>query len=115
MASETFARLGVDHLDAVGCKLADRRRDIGDLERDVVHARAALGEETPDGRVGAKRGDELHASTSNPQVDGLYPLILHATAELDPSAEQPLVSRHRRVEVLDRHRDVVDGPYLHGP
>ena len=55
-ASETLARLGVDHLDAVGCKLADRRRDVGDLERDVVMPGPRLARKRPIG-VSAPSGE----------------------------------------------------------
>ena len=115
MAAQPFARVEVDDLGAVCGKAVDRGRHVWNLEGDVVHPRTALGEKAADGGVCAKRRQELDASVADTQVRGLDALILHAASELDPGSEQALVGRDRLVEVLDRHRDVVDGPHLHGP
>ena len=52
---EAAAGLLVDQLGAAGGEPGELVGDVVDLERNVVHAGPALGEELPDRRIGAER------------------------------------------------------------
>ena len=95
------------------CEVSQRSADVGDGVGDVVHARPAPREEAADGRVVAERRQELDPAVADADRRGLDTLLVHALAMLDAGAEQPLVGRHRLVEVLDRDADVMDAPCLH--
>jgi hypothetical protein len=108
VTSEARARLLVDHLGTCRGERPEGRTDVGHLESDVVHAGSTLGEKAPYGCVLAERRNKLYASVADSEVGGLHALVLHAAAQLDPRAEEPLVRADGGVEVLDRERDVVD-------
>jgi hypothetical protein len=115
VASEARARLLVDHLDTCRGERPEGRSDVGHLESDVVHAGPTLGEKAAYGCVLAERRDKLYASVADSEVGGLHALVVHASAQFDPRAEEPLVRADGGIEVLDRERDMVDGADLHAP
>ena len=106
-------RLAVDQLGAAGREIGDSSANVVDLVRDVVHARAALGEELPDGRVVAERREELDPALADADGRSLDPLIVHARAMLEAASEQTLVRAHRLVEIRDGNADVVDSSCFH--
>jgi hypothetical protein len=99
----------VDELGAAIRKVRERSANVLDLVRDVVHARAALGEETADGRIVAERGQQLEPALSDADRRGLDALLLDPRAMLESRAEETLVGVERAIEVLDRETDVVHG------
>src|SRR5262245_57200993 len=110
---ETAAGLLVDELRPTGGELVERRLDVLDLVRDVVHAGAPVGEELPDGGLAAERGEQLDAARADAHRRRLDPLLGDGGAMLDPGAQQPLVRAHRLVEVGDGDAEVVDSARLH--
>src|SRR3954451_22585546 len=58
-AEEAAPRLAVDQRGAVRRQPLELGADVVDLEGDVVHAGAALGEELPDRCLRAERGEQL--------------------------------------------------------
>jgi len=68
----------------------------------VVHPGTSLREETADGRVLAEWLEQLDAALADADRRRADALIFHRRAVLDLRAEQPLVGREGRVEVLDR-------------
>src|SRR3954454_11303625 len=103
----------VDQLCTLGGELVERRADIVDLVGDVVHAGPALGQELPDRRVVAERGQQLDAVGADAQRRGLDALVGNRLAGLEPRAEEPLVRRERAVEVVDGNSEVVNPARLH--
>jgi hypothetical protein len=79
----------------------------------VVHPRAALGEELPDGRLLAERREQLDPALADPERRGLDALVRDGLPVLDARAEQPLVGADGLVEVLDGDAEVMDPPRLH--
>jgi hypothetical protein len=112
-AEHPVPRDGVDQLDARGGKARQRRRDVVDGIRDVMHAGPALREEAADRRVVPERREQLDAAVAEPHRRGLDSLILDALAVLEAAAEQPLVRLDRRVEVFDGDPDVMNRACLH--
>jgi hypothetical protein len=98
----------VDQLGAGRREPAQRRAEVSDLVRDVVHPGAALGEEAADGRVVRERAEQLDAALADAQRRRLDALLLDPRAMLEARPEETLVRRHRGVEILDRHADVMD-------
>src|SRR3954449_12812342 len=90
-AEHPCARLVVDELGAVAPQRVERRADVLDLERDVMHARAARGEEAAHGRVVLERREQLDAAAANAQRHGIDALVGNGRAMLDLRAEEPLV------------------------
>ena len=68
---------------AVGAQPLELRVEVGDLERDVVQARAALREERAHRRVGAERPQQLEARAAHAQRGGLDALLLDDLPVLD--------------------------------
>src|SRR4029079_19684805 len=115
VAVEPGSRLRVDHVDPRRSPLAYSCGDVGDLVRDVVHPRAAFGEEAPDGGVLRKGAHELDPARPHAQVRSLDALVLHASAQLELSADEALARADGLVELLDGKRDVMDGADVHAP
>src|SRR4051812_27281287 len=112
-AEHARARLVIDELRAVAPQRLERRTDVLDLERDVVHPGAARGEEAADRRVVRERREQLHALAAHAHGDGLDALVRHRRAVLELGAEQPLVRPESLVEVLDRNAEVMDAARFH--
>ena len=106
-AEHTAARSLVDQLGAGLGEMRERRADVGDLVRDVMHPRAAGREEAADRRVVTERTQKLEPALADPDGGRLDPLLLDAHAVLEPRAEEALVRVERAVEILDRQADVV--------
>src|SRR5215208_2846827 len=112
-AEHACARLVVDELRAVAPQRLERRADVLDLERDVVHPGAARGEEAADRRVVLQRREELHTAAADADGDGFDALIGHCRAVLELGTEQPLVRPEGLVQVSDGNADVVDAARVH--
>jgi len=69
----------------------------------VVHSRSSLLEEAADGRVLAERFEQLDTTFADSDRCGTDTLTFDCRAMLDPRAEQTLIGRESRVEVLDRN------------
>ena len=106
-------RRRVDQLRARGREIRERPLEVGDLVRDVVHARPTAREEPPDRRVLAERRDELHPALAHPHRRRLDTLLVDTLAMLEPAAEETLVRRDGLVEIGDRDADVMDAQCLH--
>src|SRR3954462_9809128 len=112
-AEHARARLVVDELGAVAPQRLERRADVLDLERDVVHPGAARGEEAPDRRVVLEGREQLHAVAPHADGDGFDALVGHRRAVLELRAEEPLVRLERVVQVLDRNAEMMDAARFH--
>lgn len=106
-AEHTAARLLVDQLGACLGEMGERRADVGDLVRDVVHAGSAAGEEAADRRVVAERAQELEPALADADAGRLDALLLDARAMLEPGAEEALIGVECAVEILDGETDVM--------
>ncbi len=106
-AEHSTARRLVDQLRTRIREVREGGTNVLDLVRDVVHARAALGEEPADGRVVAERAQKLEPARSDPDRRSLDSLLLDTRPVLEPGAEEALVGSERAVEVLDRETDVM--------
>ena len=100
---ETGAGAFVDQICTRGRQLRQRYIEVGHLVRDVVHSRSSLLEEAADGRVLAERLEQLDTTFADSDRCGTDTLTFDCRAMLDPRAEQTLVGRESRVEVLDRN------------
>ena len=100
---ETGAGTFVDQICARGRQLCQRCIEVGHLVRDVVHSRPSLRKEAADGSVLAERLEQLDTTFADSDRRGTDTLIVDCRAMLDPRAEQTLVGRESRVEVLDRN------------
>src|SRR6266576_6679375 len=98
---ETGAGAFVDQICTCGRQLRQRRIEVGHLVRDVVHPRPSLLEEAADGRVLPERLEQLDTTCAASDRRGTDSLSCDCRAMLDPCAEQTLVGRESRVEVLD--------------
>ena len=112
-AEHPAPRLGVDQLGSLLGERLDRRVHVVDLVGDVMHPGPALGEESPDRRVGAERREQLDPTLADAHGRGLDALLLDALTVLEPSAEEPLVRRYRDVEILDGDADMVNASCVH--
>jgi hypothetical protein len=99
----------VDQLGSGVREMREGGADVIDLVGDVVHARAAPGEEPTHGRLVAERAEQLESALPDADGRGLDPLLLDAGALLEPRAEQPLVRVECVVEILDGETDMVHG------
>src|SRR5438034_1887711 len=88
---ESLPRLAVDELDAVRGERVQLGPHVVDLERDVVHPRAALGHELAHWRVVAERAEQLDPAIADKKRRGLDALLGDGVAVLEPRAEEPLV------------------------
>ena len=82
-AEHAAPRRLVDQLGAGAREVGERRADVVDLVRDVVHAGTALREEPADGRVVAERAEQLDAALADAHRRGLDALLLDALAVLE--------------------------------
>jgi hypothetical protein len=93
--------------------VVERAGDVVDLERDVVHRRAALREETAYGSVVREWRDQLDAPVADAQIDGVDALVVHSAACLDLGPEEPRVRLDGLAEILDGHRHVMYAADVH--
>ena len=112
-AEKPVARLGVDQLGTGARQIAERRADIVDAIRDVMHPGAALGEELANRRIWPGRREELDTAFANEHGSRFDALVRQLVAMLQPTAEQLLVRVDRLVEVDDSKSEVVDTARLH--
>ena len=112
-AEETGPRAFVDEICARARELRQRRLEVAHLVGDMVHPRPPAREEAADGRVLAKWFEQLDPAPADANRRGAHTLILHGRAMFDARAEQPLIRRESRVEVLDRDSKMVNPPRLH--
>jgi hypothetical protein len=108
-----LTRGDVDERGALPREIRKRRPQIVDLVGDVVHAGAVARQKTPDGGVGAERGDQLDAAVPDLHRRRLHTLLVDTFPVLEPGTEQLLVRPHRLVEIRDGDADVVDSACLH--
>lgn len=106
-------RLAVDQLRPSGSEVCNRSTNVGDLVGDVVHARAALGEEPANRSVVAERCEQLNPPVADPDRRGFDSLVVDAGAMLELTAEEALVRSNCLVEVRNCNPDVVDAACLH--
>ena len=112
-AEKALSRFLVDQLHAFAGELVDRGAHIRNLVCDVVHTGPALREELADGGLFAERGEQLDPALADPHRRRFDALVGDGLAGLDPGAEDPLVRRHRLVEILDGHPEMVDRARFH--
>jgi len=110
---QPLARLLVDELDALLGELVERVANIRDLVSNVVHPGPALGQKLADRRLLAEGREQLDASMANTQRSRLNALVRNLLAMLQAGAEDALIGRHRFVEIVDRHAEVVDTARFH--
>ena len=110
-AEQAAPRNGVDDRRAGSCELVECREQVVGLERDVVHPRAAPGEEPTDGRVLSRGCDQLEPAPAYQQRCSLDALIDDLLPPLDASAEERRVRRDRLVEVGDGDAEVMDAAH----
>ena len=113
-AEEAWTRDLVDQRHVVGLEPLELGGDVGDLEGDVVHPRAALGQEPPDRSVLAGRFEQLYPPLADPHRGRTHALLVDRGLVLDLGAEEPCVGRERLVEVVDGNAEMVDAAGLHG-
>src|ERR1051326_5762747 len=106
-------RLGVDELRALALERGQCRADVRDLERDMVHTRAARSEKPPDGRVAFERREELDPPAADEHGRRLDALLRHGRAVLELGAEEARVRLERVVEVGDGHAEMMDAAWAH--
>src|SRR5215467_7224860 len=85
---QALVRLGVDELGALALQRLERRMDVGDLERHVMHAGPALREEPADMAVRLERAQELDAPRADEHGRRLDALLRHRRAMLELGAEE---------------------------
>lgn len=107
------ARRLVDQVGAGVGKLCQRGTKVGHLVGDVVHPRAALGQEAPNRGVLAERLEQLDPAAADPDRGRPDALVVDRRAVLHLRPEQPLVRRQRLVEIADGDSEMVDPPRLH--
>ena len=92
----------------------ERRGQVVDAEREVVHSLAAARDEAPDRRVVGERRQQLHATAlAEQQRERLDALLLDPLARLDTRSEEPLVASSGGLEVAHGDADVVDAERRH--
>lgn len=103
----------VDQLYAGRSKVLEHPVHVVRLERDMMHARPAPGEEATHVGVLAGGCNELHAALTDHERRGVDTLLAERVATLEPSAEQQLVRRDRLVEVRYGNAEMVDTANAH--
>ena len=105
---EPLPRRAIDQLCSRGLELVQRCVQIARLERDVMHSRAAACEEASDGRIVARRRDELEAALADEHRCRFDTLLAERLAVLEPCVEKPLVGRNSLVEIGHRNAEMMD-------
>ena len=110
---EPFVRLGVDELRARALQQLESSTDVCNLERDVVHSRAARGEEPADRRVVLERAEQLDPSAADEDGRGFHALLRDGRPMLELRAEQPRVRAESLVQIGDGDAEMMDAARLH--
>src|SRR5437016_5481825 len=105
---EAAVGLLVDQLDAPGREVPQLVAEVADLVGDVVHSRAAVGQELADRRLVTERGEQLDATRADPDRSRLDALLGDRLTPLELRAEQPAVRLESLVEVLDGDAEMVN-------
>ena len=108
-AEHSAARSLVDQLRTRIREVREGGTHVLDLVCDVVHARAALGEEPADRRVFTERAQQLEPARSHANRRSLDSLLLDTRPVLEPGAEQALVRGEGAIQVVDRETNVMYG------
>src|SRR5690349_12527713 len=112
-AEQPALRPLVDQLRALGLELVERRADVIDLVRDVVHPGAPLGEELADGRVVTEGGEQLDPARAHAQRSRLDPLAGHRPPVADARPHDPPLGSDGAVEIVDCDAKVMNSVRLH--
>src|ERR687898_1858209 len=113
-AEEPLPRLLVDQVGACGGQAVELGANVADLVGDVVHPRAAPGQELADWRLVAERREQLDAAGADEHGSRLDTLVLDERTVLELGAEKAHVGIERLVQVLDGHAEMVDAAENHG-
>jgi hypothetical protein len=100
-AEEPLARPLVDQSGSRTGQLGQRRIEVADLVRNVMHARAALGKEAADRRIVGERLEELHPPAADLQRSRAHALGSDSRAMFDLCPEEALVRGEGFVEIFD--------------
>ena len=100
-AEQTRARVFVDQVCARVRKFGQRRVEIAYLVGHVVHSGPPLCEEAADLRVLAECLEQLDPALADADQRRPHTLVVQRRAVFYLRAEQPLVGRKSRVEILD--------------
>ena len=106
-------RLLVDQVRACGGEAAELGAHVVDLVGDMVHPRAAAGEELADGGLLVERRQQLDPAGADEHGRRLDALVLDDGAVLELGAEQAHIGLERLVEVLDCHAEMVNAACDH--
>jgi len=105
---EPDAGLLVDQLHAVPAEPVELSGEIRDRKRDVVHPRAAAGQEAADGRIALERPQQLDPRLTDAKRRSLDALVGNDRAVLQHRPEEPPVRVDRHVEILHRDAEMMD-------
>ena len=103
-----------DERNAVRPHGTDRGIDVGDLERDVMHAFASIANETRERSVRSEGRDELDLAAV--RITELSPSQTRTgivAGEQKRAAESFDEKVHRRSNIVHRNRDVIDESFDH--
>lgn len=112
-AEQATMRLEVDQLHALVREPPQLAAQVGDLIRDVVHARAAPGDEPAHVRIGTERAQELDTAPAHADGGRLHALVGHRLTLLELGTEDASVRIDRLVEIFDRHPEMMNPLRLH--
>ncbi len=107
-AEEAVPRPLVDQFGAFFSETCQLVTDVVDLERNVMHPRAALGEELSYGRLGPERRQQFDAPIADKHRGSLDPLVGDRFSVLELCAEEPLVGGDRLIEIFHGNAQVMD-------
>ena len=105
---EPLSGLLVDERHSGGGQPLELAGDVVDLEGEMVHPGAPVGEESPDGRLRAERGEQLDPALADPERHRLDALVGNGLAMLELRPEETAVRLYGGLEVLHGHADVMD-------
>ena len=112
-AEEPSVRLLVDQLDALLGETLQLAPKVAYLVGDVVHPRPAIREELSNGRLVAKRREQLDPAIAHANRRCFHSLCGNDVAMLDLCAEEPLVCVDGVIEILDRHTEMMNPHRVH--
>ena len=112
-AEQPRAGLGVDQLRARLRERRERRSNVADFVRHVVHARPVVREELADRRVLADCREQLDAPAADENRRRVHALLLDAGTVLELGSEEPAVRLEGLIEVLDGDAEMMNAPGIH--